>query len=71
MKTIISIEKNTLRWQIAQDTLESLGNDPCSANGDYELFTDNGDLTMLTLYDDTIAANNKKIKKQESRNLMY
>lgn len=71
IKTQISIEKNTIRWRIARDTLISLGDDPCSLTGDYELFTDDGMLDVLTLYDDTIEANMRAINKEERKTLIY
>jgi len=64
--TEISVLRGTLRHEITRDLLDLVRSD-----GDHDIFTDKGDIALLTLYDDTIAANIKKINKEESRHLKY
>lgn len=62
-----TLEKGTLRHTIAQQCLISKGVDP--KHKDQEMFTDNGDHTMRSLYEDMIQANIRAIRKQENDRL--
>lgn len=67
IKRVWTLEKNTVRYRIAEQSLILVGDDPKSK--DYSMFTDNGDLTLTCLYIDMCRANNKAILKEEQNRL--
>lgn len=62
------IEKHTILHRIAQQSLISLGEKRGAP--DYERFTDNGDMTLHSLFIDMQAANRKAINKELKQRLL-
>lgn len=67
-RNVWSLEKGTIRHIIAQQTLVSLGDDPHAP--DYERFTDNGDMALYTLYEDTCQVNRRTITREQRQRLL-
>lgn len=63
------LEKDTIRYRIALQTLIYKCNDPTSPTGDIVIFTDGGDKDLWALYEDMVAANMKAIRKEERKRL--
>lgn len=63
----VILEKGTIEYEIAQQTLRSRGNDPTSPTGDYEIFV--GNVKEKSLYDDMLRANARAIRKQNQLRL--
>jgi len=63
----VIVEKDTLRHDIARQTLRFDKIDPDSPTGDYLIYV--GTVAEKTLYDDMIKANGRKIRKQDQQQL--
>lgn len=61
------LEKGTIKHRLAQESLIMISNE--TASRDFDLFSDNGDLTLSTLYIDMLEAYRLEIKTEERKKL--
>ena len=67
IETLVYVEKDTKRYQIAAQCLLFLRWEGITR--EIAVFTDGGDLSLLTLYQDMLNANARGIRQEEQRRL--